>query len=309
MAAPHLRDLMARGVARLRDGEIETPELDAALLLGYLLGHDRAALYARMLDPSPPDVPPAFDALIERRLRHEPVAYLTGTKEFMGLPFAVNASVLVPRPETELLVEWARRWLDAHPGAAHVVDVGTGSGAIAIALASTMPRIRAIASDISLAALSVARWNARQNGVAERVAFICGDLASWLGRPMDLMLANLPYLTDAQSNAPTISVEPRGALAGGGGDGFGLYRALIPQVATRLAVGGAFAFEIDPSQVTVARALCEQTFASAFVTVHQDLAGGARFVTVEMAASSARLLHERAPSVEQASACRPGITG
>jgi len=278
-----LRDLMARGVARLREGGIETPELDAALLLGYLLGHDRAALYARMLDPTPPDVSPPYDALIERRLHHEPVAYLTGTKEFMGLLFAVNRAVLVPRPETELIVEWAQRWLDAHPGAARVVDVGTGSGAIAISLASTTPRIRLIVSDISRDALSVARSNARQNGVRERVAFICGDLALWLGRPVDLMLANLPYLTDTQSNAPTISVEPRGALAGGGGDGFALYRALIPQVATRLVAGGAFVFEIDPSQAAIARALCEQTFASASVTVHQDLAGHARFVTVETA--------------------------
>ncbi len=277
---------MARGIVRLRDGGIETPELDAALLLGHLLGRDRAALYARMLDPAPPDVPPAFDLLIARRLRHEPVAYLTGTKEFMGLPFAVNASVLVPRPETELLVEWAQRWLDAHPGAARVVDVGAGSGAIAVALASTRPRLQILASDISLEALFVARSNARQNGVAERVTFICGDLASWLGRPADLVLANFPYLTDTQSDAPTISVEPRGALAGGDGDGFALYRALIPQIAARLVSGGAFAFEIDPAQAEIACALCAQAFMSASVAIHRDLAGFARFVTVETAAPS-----------------------
>ncbi len=272
---------MARGVARLRQSGIATPELDAALLLGHLLGLGRAALYTWLLDPAPPDVSLAFDALIERRLRLESVAYLIGQKEFMGLPFAVNHAVLVPRPETELLVEWAQRWLDAHTRPARVVDIGTGSGAIAVALASTRPQAHIFASDISLNALSVARSNAQRNHVVERVAFICGDLSSWLGQPVEIILANLPYLTDAQTDAPDISMEPHGALAGGGGDGFDLYRILIPQVPQRLVAGGAFAFEIDPSQATVARALCEATFASASVAVHLDLAGLSRFVTVE----------------------------
>ncbi len=266
---------------RLRQGGIETPELDAALLLGHLLGFGRAALYTRLLDPAPPDVAPAFDALIERRLRLESVAYLIGKKEFMGLPFAVNPAVLVPRPETELLVEWAQRWLDAHPRPARVVDIGTGSGAIAVALASTRSQAHIFASDVSLKALFVARSNAQRNDVAERVAFVCGDLASWLGQPVEIILANLPYLTDAQTDAPDISMEPRDALVGGGGDGFDRYRILIPQVPTRLVAGGAFAFEIDPSQATIARALCEATFALASVAAHPDLAGLPRFVTVE----------------------------
>ena len=283
MPTPRLRDLLAHGADLLRRASIETPELDAALLLGHLLGRDRATLYAHLLDDAPPDIPAAFDALIERRSRREPVAYLTGTKEFMGLTFAVNAAVLVPRPETELLVEWAARWLAARPNAAWVVDVGTGSGAIAVSLASIATHVQALASDISRKALAVARFNARRQNVAGRVAFVCGDLLSWLGQPVTMILANLPYLTDAQTDAADLRAEPRGALAGGGGDGFGFYRALIPQIPGRLTPGGACAFEIDPSQTEIAAALCAETFPAASVAVHDDLAGFARFVTVETA--------------------------
>lgn len=281
MTAPRLRDLLIRGAAALRQGGIETPALDAALLLGFLLGLDRAALYARMLDDARPDLSSAFDALIERRLRREPIAYLTGTKAFMGLTFTVNDAVLVPRPETELLVEWAARWLSTRADGARIVDVGTGSGAIAVALASVMPHARVFASDISRKALDVAQINARQHGVAGRVACVRGALVSWLGQPVEMILANLPYLTDRQANAADLRAEPRGALAGGGEDGFGLYRTLIPQIPARLMPGGAFAFEIDPSQAVIARALCAATFALGMITVHHDLAGHARFVTVE----------------------------
>lgn len=285
MTSPRVRDLLMRGTARLREGGIETPALDAALLLGHLLGLDRAALYARMLDDVPSDLSAAFDALVARRLGHEPVAYLTGTKEFMGLPLTINAAVLVPRPETELLVEWGERWLGARQTRARVVDVGTGSGAIAVALASRVPHIRVVASDISLLALEVARDNARRYAVAGRVAFVRGDLLSWLGRSVDLILANLPYLTDAQAEASDLHMEPRAALAGEGADGFDLYRALIPQIALHLAPGGAFAFEIDPAQMVTAMTLCRESFPSASLAARHDLAGLARFVTVEMPAT------------------------
>jgi len=281
VTAPRLRDLLTSGANRLRDAGIETPELDAALLLGFLLGLDRAALYARMLDDAQSESSLAFDALIERRLHREPIAYLTGTKEFMGMTFTVNDAVLVPRPETELLVEWAVRRLGTRADNARIVDVGTGSGGIAVALASEIPSARVFASDISLKALSVARLNARQHGVVGRVACVCGDLISWLGQPVEMILANLPYLTDKQANAADLRAEPRGALTGGGGDGFGLYRILIPQAPARLMIGGAFAFEIDPSQAESAVALCKSTFPLAMIAVLCDLAGLARFITVE----------------------------
>jgi release factor glutamine methyltransferase len=281
MTALRLRDLFTSGAARLRNAGIETPELDAALLLGYLLGLDRAALYGHMLDAAPTGVPDAFDALIERRLCREPVAYLTGTKEFMGLTFAVSPSVLVPRPETELLVEWAMQRVATRGGSTRVVDVGTGSGAIAVALTAMALSARLIASDISLEALAIARENAVRHGVEGRVAFVRGDLLSWLGQPVEMIVANLPYLTDAQTDDAGLRAEPRGALAGGGDDGFALYRALIPQVPARLTPGRAFAFEIDPAQAEIAAALCKTVFPMAAIAVHADLAGHARFVTVE----------------------------
>ena len=191
---------------------------------------------------------------LAERARGVPVAYLTGAKEFMGLPFAVTPAVLVPRPETELLVEWALSWLATHPDRSTVVEVGTGSGAIAVSIAASgYQACEVVASDISREALSVARRNARMHGVTDRMHFVCGDLLAWLGRPVDLLLANLPYLTDEQADSPELVAEPRIALAGGDRDGFGLYRALLAQAVNRLTRGGALAFEIDPSQTDIAR--------------------------------------------------------
>jgi release factor glutamine methyltransferase len=281
-AAPRVRDLLARGAAQLRASGIDTPELDAAVLLAHLLGINRAALYARGLDPIPKELHSTFASLLAERARGVPVAYLTGTKEFMSLPFRVTPAVLVPRPETELLVEWAVAWLATRHQHTTVVEVGTGSGAIGVSVAKLAPGATMIASDISVAALFVAMENAREHGITERMCFVCGDLLTWLGRPVGLLLANLPYLTDAQAGSHELAAEPRIALAGGDSDGFRLYRALLAQAVNRLNRGGALAFEIDPSQAEIARLLCLATFPSATVTVHNDLAGLARFVTVEI---------------------------
>ena len=248
--APRLRDLLTRGAARLRAAGSETPELDASLLLAHLLVMDRAALYARTTEPAPTGITADFDRLIAQRAARVPVAYLVGTKEFMGLPFAVTPAVLVPRPETELLVAWAARWLQRfgtrllrpveqasackrpgrlkpappHPTRiARVVDVGTGSGAIAVSLANESSRIHIVASDISLEALRVARSNAERNGVGDRVAFVCGNMLAWLGGSVDLVLANLPYLTDLETASSALS---RGTASGIGGRGRGRLRAL-----------------------------------------------------------------------------------
>jgi release factor glutamine methyltransferase len=281
-AAPRVRDLLASGVAELRASGIDTPELDAAVLLAHLLDMSRAALYARVLDPIPQELHGTFASLLTERARGVPVAYLTGTKEFMGLPFLVTPDVLVPRPETELLAEWAVTWLATHPNRSTVVEVGTGSGAIGVSVAKLAPGAKVVVSDISLEALSVARQNARTHGVADRIHFVCSDLLTWLGRPVDLLLANLPYLTDVQADSHELAAEPRIALAGGDGDGFGLYRVLLAQAVNRVTQAGALAFEIDPSQADIARRLCAETFRGAAVTVHDDLAGLARFVTVEI---------------------------
>lgn len=275
-----VRDLLTEGVQRLRHVGIETPELDAALLLGHVLHFDRATLYARATDPVRADAD-VYRDLIVRRATGVPVAYLTGHKSFYDRDFVVTPAVLVPRPETELLVEWAVRWLIARHDVARVLDVGTGSGAIAVSVTSAVPGLHVIASDISREALCIARTNARTHSVENRIAFVVGDLLAWLGQSVDLVLANLPYLTDEQAIAANIAVEPRLALAGGDDDGFAAYRDLIPQVATHLRPGGAFAFEIDPAQAAIAARACTDAFTGAEIAVHPDLAGLSRFVTVE----------------------------
>lgn len=277
-----LRALAVRGANRLRAAGIETAALDAALLLAHLLGISRAALYARATEETPDSVAEAFAALLTRRIAGESVAYIVGQKEFCGLDFAVSPAVLVPRPETELLVAWAVAWLRERVLPARVVDVGTGSGAIAVSVAHAVPTVRVFACDISLAALTAARVNARTHIGADRIAFVRGDLLTWLGQPADLILANLPYLTAAQMGEPSIAAEPRLALYGGDEDGLALYRRLIPQVAARMMPGSAIAFEIDPAQAEIALRQCICAFPTARVTPHHDLADFPRFITVEI---------------------------
>lgn len=259
--------------------EGETPDLDASVLLAHAAGLTRSALYARLPDAAPAAAASAYESLVAGREGGVPVAYIVGEREFLGLPFAVSPATLVPRPETELLVEWAVAWCAAHPQARLAVDVGTGSGAVAVGLAHLVPALTVIACDLSQEALGVAATNAARHA-GGRVRFVRGDLLAWLGRPVPLVLANLPYLTDRQSDSPELAAEPRLALAGGDGDGFALYRRLIPQAAARLAPGGAFAFEIDPAQAAVARETCA-AFPASVITVHRDYAALPRFVTVE----------------------------
>jgi release factor glutamine methyltransferase len=205
----------------------------------------------------------------------------------------VTPDVLIARPETELLVEWALDWLSRTPISRPVIlDIGTGSGAIALSLASQQAsdwRGRIIASDVSAAALAVARQNrdrlateqGRPTGL-NRVHFVRGSLTAWFGGPAHLVLANLPYLREDQlTDEPSIAVEPSLALRGGNDDGLGLIRALIADLPRVLAPQGAVALEIDPSQAETIAELLQRVLPSASVTTHADLAGRARFVTAE----------------------------
>src|SRR5690606_13335515 len=210
----------------------------------------------------------------------EPVAYITGHREFMGLDFLVDRRVLIPRPETEYLVEWALAWLRERGGDRLVVDVGTGSGAIAVSLAARAddPPLRVVGSDRSLYALRVAAIN-RDRLAPGRVALVAGDLLSWCRPGIDLVLANLPYLRPDQANVG-IAWEPAVALYAGE-TGFGLYEQLLPQVAARLRTGGAVGCEIDPSQRAIAIATARAHFPTARITVRPDLAGLDRYLIIE----------------------------
>ena len=262
-----------------------TPRLDAEVLLRHVLGLDRTRLVVHLHDVLPPVDFDRYQALVGRRGAGEPVAYLTGQREFMGLPFAVRPGVLIPRPETEILVEWALTWLRDTTDAT-VLDAGTGSGAIALSLASHLPvtwRGRILASDISAAALSVARENRSRLGLVGRVDLIRGDLGSWCAGPLDLLLANLPYLRpDQLTSNRELAAEPPIALVGGA-DGLDPLRRLLTDTPRLLAPRGAIAVEIDPSQAATARDLVGSTLAHGTVTVHDDLAGLPRVVTGDLA--------------------------
>jgi release factor glutamine methyltransferase len=256
---------------------ISSARLDAELLIGHALGIDRTALLAKLQEEVPYAAGVEIERLAKRRLNHEPVAYLTGAREFYGREFIVSPAVLVPRPETEMLVEWALAWLAARP-TAHVIDVGTGSGAISISIAAEAPDSTVTATDISANALEVARTNAARL-CPDRVIFRQADLIEGVEGRFELIVANLPYLRNAQINGNLdIGAEPRLALDGGP-DGLALISRLVRQAPQALAPTGAIGLELDPSQAeTVARSLSD-SLPGAQVEIHQDLAGLDRFVT------------------------------
>ncbi|MDW8060983.1 MAG: peptide chain release factor N(5)-glutamine methyltransferase [Thermomicrobium sp.] len=277
---PTYREALRAATERLRASGVDTARLDAEVLLCHVAGIDRAELYRRL--PEPVDFPlAAFWHLVERRAQGEPVAYLTGYREFYGLDFVVTPATLIPRPETEFLVAWATARLRERTDRARCVDVGTGCGAIVIAIAATLgpdhPALL-VGSDRSLAALRVARLN-RERLAPGRVHLVCGEFLAWCRGPLDLVVANLPYLRPEQWH-PGLAYEPPEALFAPD-DGFGLYAQLLPQVSERLRPGGGFAFEIDPSQAERAVAAARRFFPDAAVTLLPDLAGRPRYVTVE----------------------------
>jgi release factor glutamine methyltransferase len=230
---------------------LEFPRLDAEILLAHAQACPRLQLYTRYEEPADEKVRTAYRALIKQRVEGCPVAYLVGYREFFSLEFKVTPAVLIPRPETEILVMEAIRLAGPRPEST-LVDVGTGSGAIAITVAKRVPGVRVVAIDISPEALQVARDNARRHGVADRIDFRQGDLLAPLaaGEKPDLIVSNPPYIpTDALPMlAPDVrDYEPKLALDGGPG-GYRIISRLLDQAATRLRPGGHLLIEIDAAQ-------------------------------------------------------------
>jgi release factor glutamine methyltransferase len=221
--------------------------LDADLLARAVLGWDRARLLASLTDPAPADFPDAYAALVARRERREPAAYIVGCREFWGRQFEVGPGVLVPRPETELIVEEALACLAA--GAARypldIADAGTGTGCLAVTLALELPRARLVATDTSRRALEVARRNAGRHEAADRIRFVNTDLLADVDTSFDLIVSNPPYVPTpdlAQLPPEVREYEPVEALSGGA-DGLDLVRALLLQAESRLKEGGLLIFE------------------------------------------------------------------
>jgi len=245
---------------------------DADVLARHALGWERAHLVARGREPAPDGFDERFAALIQRRADREPVAFITGNREFWGLDFEICRDVLIPRPETELIVEAAcemrRERIDIH----RIVDVGTGSGCLAVALAIEFPAARVLATDISGAALAIAARNAKRHDVDRRLTFVRADLLDAVAGPVDLIVSNPPYVPSAVALSPEIvRFEPSVALYSGE-DGLSSLERLIASARSRLASGGLFVVEFGFGQDE-----CVHTFAKAGgwrdVTIKEDLQG------------------------------------
>lgn len=250
--APTIGIVCREWARRFRGCGIESAELDARILVGWALGLDRAMLAAadgrRLLTGEEA----AIAALTRRRLAHEPIARIVGFKEFWSLPLFVDASTLVPRPETEIVVEAALAAIDAAGPRARplcIADLGTGSGAILLALLSELPNAAGMGTDVSVAALSVARANARRLGLS-RARFLACDIAAALRGPFDIIVSNPPYIVSSEIAALASDVrdfDPRGALDGGP-DGLAFYRSIAAAAPALLAPGGALIVELGAGQ-------------------------------------------------------------
>lgn len=270
VTAGSVRDALGGATDALAAVGVETPRLDAELLLAEATGWDRARFAVEPEAGVPAGAARRFGEMVRRRLRREPVAYILGRKGFRSIELEVDRRVLVPRPETELLVELALELLPTR-----VLDVGTGSGAIALAIAAELPSCELIATDTSPVALEVARANAERLGLAGRVEFVEAMLPPEPPR-LDLIVANLPYVAEREwaGLEPEVTRwEPREALLGGP-DGLDLLRVAIPVAAT---AAPALALEVGAGQ---AAAVGEMLFEAGFATVETraDLAGIPRVV-------------------------------
>jgi release factor glutamine methyltransferase len=271
----------ARQLGRAQLHRSPSPALDARLLLAHVLGRDHAYLVAHDDEALTAAQAAAYDQLLARAAAGEPIPYLLGHAPFFGQEFAVSPAVLIPRPETEQLVEAAIAWGRGR-GPLRAVDVGTGSGCIAVTLARHWPAAEIGAVDVSAAALAVARANAERLAPG-RVALVHGDLLAAFGSGLDLIAANLPYISRQEWTMLADGVksyEPALALDGGT-DGLDAIRALLPQAAERLRPGSLVLLEIGWRQGAAVAALARAVFPAARVEVRPDFAGHDRLVAVQ----------------------------
>jgi release factor glutamine methyltransferase len=284
-------EALAGAAETLRSRGIDTARLDAEVLLAFVLNTSRLDLHVNSREVLPDGIWHGYNTLIERRAGREPVAYITGEKEFMSLAFYVDRNVLVPRPETEILVEWIIEKIRERPGFSTrrpvIMDVGTGSGSIAVSLAKYVSRAEVWAVDISEKALDTACRNARTHKVDDRISFLQSDLLTGIpaglkGR-VDFMAANLPYIPSREIPhlmAEVAGFEPYIAL-NGGGDGLDLYRKLIPQAREVLHTCGWLGMEVGAAQAEKLAPLLSERIWGESAVVLKDYTGVDRFVVVQ----------------------------
>lgn len=261
--------------------------LEAQVILSHLLGQSRPWVLAHPEVELAASLADTYRRQIRSCAAGLPLAYLTGHQEFFGLEFEVSPAVLIPRPETELLVERAQAWIEGEvraqrrsPSQLQVVDVGTGSGCIAVSLAAGRKTLKVVAGDLSREALQVASRNVLRHHVADRVALVQMDLLTCLRGPLDLVCANLPYIPSGELAAwPALQFEPRLALDGGE-DGLRPTTRLLGQALTRLGPGSLALLEIEASQGRAVESLARSLFPSARIKILPDLAGHARLLEI-----------------------------
>ena len=285
-SVPCVADVLRRAAARLQEARSDTPRLDAEMLLMDVLGWSREALYrGPEVELQDPQIA-RFEGLVGRRGQGEPVAYITGSQEFWSLDFRVRPDVLIPRPETEHLVETVLRFLASCPGPCRVLEIGTGSGAIAVCLAKECARAEVWATDVSAPALDVARENARRHGVERRIHCLRGDLlAPVRGLPggFDVLVSNPPYIPSGE--IPRLQRDVRdwepGLALDGGVDGMDFYRGIVRDGVCHLREGGLLAVEIGAEQGDEVSRLFGAHGELRQVRVLPDYSGLPRVVTAE----------------------------
>jgi len=282
--AMRLSEVLREGARRLLAGGIDRAALDAELLLGHALELSREQLVLAAGKVVRSSQLSAYERLLARRCAHEPLAYITGRREFWSLDFHVTPAVLIPRPETERLVEIVLQLVGELPSRQRlrIVDIGTGSGAIAVALASELAGAEIFVTDISAAALAVAAENAARNSLTGKIEFVHGDLLDGLraDRPFDLIVSNPPYIRRAEIDAlePEVSRwEPRGALDGGL-DGLDYFRRIAKEAFDYLRPNGAVAVEIGAGMGEAVAVLLKDNAGCAEVEIYNDYAGTDRVV-------------------------------
>jgi release factor glutamine methyltransferase len=269
----------------LAEAGVEEPQLDAEVLLSEATDLSRAGLFTWADRDLTPKELTRFRSDVYRRAEREPLAYIVGQREFFRLSFAVSPAVLVPRPETELLVEQALDWLTlpSAPASPRIADVGTGSGIIAVTLAVHLPTARILATDTSADALSVAHTNAVRHGVAAQIEFLVGDLLVPVLQPVDLIAANLPYVATSEWETlmPEIrDYEPRQALDGGP-DGLEWVRRLLDAAPGCLRPGAVLLAEIGATQGAAVLDLARSRFPTARIALRRDYAGLDRLFLIQ----------------------------
>ena len=279
--AGRVKAQLAKARATLTTAGIPLPWLDAEILLAHVVQSSRERLHShpdRLLTVAQRA---RLRRLTSRRAARVPVPYLVGEREFFGHVFRVTPAVLIPRPSSELLVELAIDWLKAHHSARRVIDLGTGSAAVAISVAKAVPQVRIEARDVSARALRVAADNIAHHRLRRRITTVKANLLRG-AKPADVILANLPYIPDALRRIRPKELDYEPALAlDGGKDGLDLIRTALGQAPTALKPGGLVLFECDPAQTRRIVRLAQGHWPSAEVSVHKDLAGLNRVVRIQ----------------------------